>query len=310
MIKKITLCFLLISIFSVCGCFLKEKSVLLQYNYKQGDALTYKVTAISKGTMTISNLPTAGTNSIPPIKMETNTRCIFTQKVIGIEEGGVFNLEISYDSFSQDIKIGEKEMSPSIFGKEEAPSIQGKKFNIKLTKDGSILEVTGIEEIFNQMAEVPSEDISKLKEDVEEMVRGDYCRFPIEEMKVGDAWIREQNYKIPFLGMLHGKSTYTIEEFTQIKEVECVKIGIDVVMNIDENVIKDLKQSLNMPAFEGVKVNGNAQGRGKMIFAYQEGKIIDTELKMDMNMEISNEAEPTLPKMNMNFTTQSLVELQ
>lgn len=321
-LKKIILCFLLIGISTLYGCFFKEKSVLLQYKYKEGECLKYKLTTISKGTVTINNLQTEGTQtSIPSIEVETKGECILTQKVMGIDEGGVANIEISYDFINQNVKIGKDGISSSFFSPKVENtflnSIEGKKINIKLARDGSILGITGIEEIgeqlLAQMQEKASLDegvIRKVEEDVKQnIISGigeNYCRLPVEEMKVGDVWIREQDYKIPFLGMAHGRSTYTMEEFTQIKEVECVKIGIEVAMNVGEKGIEDLEDLLNMPSLE-VKVNGNAQGKGKMIFAYQEGKLINSDLKINMNMEIGGEKIPT---MDMNFTIQGLVELQ
>lgn len=316
MIKKwISLCFLLMGILSLFSCnfnvgSFKGKSVKLQYKYK-GDILKYKLTTISKGTITMTELSTEG-SSTPPVKVETKTECVFTQKVIGIDEGGAANIEISYDSFEQDIK-------PSIFGrKEENPFfnfIPGQKFNIKVAKDGFLLEINGIEEIFNTILtkiheNYPDEVIREFKKEFEKnMIMGikeTYQRFPLEEMKVSDSWVREIDYQIPFLGTARVKYSYTIEEFKQIKGLECVKLRIDTMMNLSEITPELFLQQLNMPQVE-VKFKGNSQGKGKMIFAYQEGKLINTDLGMNMNMQISD-GEKEIAKMD--FDTQILVELQ
>ncbi|MEW6095295.1 MAG: DUF6263 family protein [bacterium] len=323
MTKKTIILWILLVVF-IGSCTLHEKSIILQYKYKKGDVLKYKASTISKGTMTISGLPTK-TIPIPPIGMETKTECIFTQKVIGIEERGIANVEISYDSFKQDIKIGKEEIPFPIFGKkEENPFLnflKGRKFNIKIARDGSILEVNGIEEILDQILaqipeEIPDEFSRKFKEEFEKniisAIEENYHRFPVEEMKVGDAWIEEMEHKIPFLGTTHGKYTYTIEEFKQVKGYECVRVGIDITTDFGEKKPEFLSQS-NMPPID-VKFKGDAQGKGEMLFAYEEGKLISTDLGMNMKMETGysstiGEKEMAM-EMKMDFDMQTLVELQ
>lgn len=318
MIKKwIFLCFLLIGILSLFSCtsnigFFKNESVRLQYKYKKGDILKYKFTTIAKGTITMTELSTED-SSTPPMKVEIKTECVFTQRVIQIEEGGVANIEISYDSFEQDIK-------PSIFGrKKENPFfkfIPGQKFNIKVARDGFLLEINGIEEIFNQILDKihekpPDEVIREFKEEFEKNmiigIKEIYQRFPLEEMKVGDSWIREIDYQIPFGETTRVRYNYTIEEFKPINELECVKLGIETMMNLGEIPPELFLQQLNMPQVEVKFKGGNAQGKGKMIIAYQEGRLINTDLRMNMNMQISD-GEKEMAKID--FDIQTLVELQ
>jgi hypothetical protein len=162
--------------------------------------------------------------------------------------------------------------------------------------------------------EVPSEFIHKFKEEFEKsmimLIEENYHRFPLEEMKTGDVWIREVDYNIPFFGTTHGKFTYTIQEFKQIKGLECVKIDIDTNMNFGEKA----PELFNIPYID-IEVKGKAQGKGGMIFAYKEGKLLNTDLGMNMNMEVKystpiiGEKEITMA-MKMDFDTQTIVELQ
>jgi len=309
--------YILLGVIFICGCILQEKSVRLEYKYKKGDVLKYKLSTISKGTITLTGLPTEET-SVSPIGIQTKTKCIFTQKVNGVDESGIADIEISYNLFQQDIKIEGDKTWFSFFGKKkENPflnSLEGKKFNIKIGKDGSLLKIDGIEEhceqILAQMPEeIPDELIHKFKYEFEKNMRSvieeNYNRLPLEEMKKGDSWIHELNYNIPFLCTAYGKFTYTIEEFTQVKGLECVKIGIDMSMNFLEKEINALLQQLNIPSLE-LKFKGDVHGKGEMLFAYQEGKLIRTNLGMNINIGAEDEARG----MKMHFDSHTLIELQ
>ncbi len=142
-------------------------------------------------------------------------------------------------------------------------------------------------------------------------IEENYQRLPVEEMKIGDAWIREINHNIPFLGTTHGRCTYTIEEWTQIKGLECVKIAIETTMTLTEKEPDILSQQLLITS--PINFNGQVCGKGKMIFAYQEGKLINTNLKMDALLQANyktkiGEEEKTMG-VNMNFRTQTSIEL-
>ncbi|MFH1562328.1 MAG: DUF6263 family protein [Nitrospirota bacterium] len=352
MMKKwITLWILLITVF-VGGCLPQEKSVRLQYKHTQGEILKYKVATVSKGTVTLTDMVTpfqrgtltgienSGTSSITrqdstgqdssPIEINAKTIYMLTQKVVGVNDSGVADIEISYDSFTQDIKIGNPvtEVLPLAEEKPFLDFIEGKKFTIKITKDGSLLGIEGIDKILEEILaqssqEVHLEDeiIRKFKDDFEKnminSIEGNYQRLPIEEMKMGDAWIHELNYNIPFLGTTHGKCTYTIEEFTQIKGLECVKIALETTMTLTEKEPDILSQQLLPDASvitSPVNFNGQVCGKGKMIFAYQEGKLINTNLGMNALIQANyktkiGEEEKTVG-VNMTFRTQTSIELQ
>jgi hypothetical protein len=324
MMKKwIIVCILFIVVY-ICGClpWEKTKSIRLQYKYKEGDVLKYKVATISKGTITMTGLPEdASIHTIPSIGIKTKTECIFTQKVIRIEEGGVANIDISYDLCDMDIKIGKETLPPIFSKKQQNPFfkfMEGKKINIKIGRDGSLLEIKGIEELFEEMVaqmpnEVSDEFIHKFKEELEKCmimsIEENYHRFPLEEMKRGDVWIREVDYNIPFFGTIYGKFTYTIQEFKQIKGFDCVKIDIDTDMNFGE----EAPELFNIPYID-IEINGGVQGKGEMIFAYKEGKLLNTDLGMNMDMEVNytgtiGEKETTMT-MKLDFDTQTVVELQ
>lgn len=326
----ITLWILLVTIFT-CGCFTQEKSVRLQYKHRQGEILKYKVAVVSKGTVTLTGMENSGTSSITrqassPVEINAKTGYFLTQKVVGVNDSGVADIEISYDSFNQDIKTDNPEFSALISPKEENPFlnlIEGKHFNIKITKDGSLLGISGLDEIFDEISvqmpqKIPADNefMRKFKDDFEKnminSIEENYQRLPIEEMKTGDAWLREINYNIPFLGTTRGRCTYTIEEFTQIKELECVKIALETTMTLTEKEPDILSQQLNTPP---INFNGQVSGKGKMIFAYEEGKLINTNLDMNTLMQanyktkIGEEEEKTMG-INMNFRTQTSIELQ
>ncbi|MEW6608790.1 MAG: DUF6263 family protein [bacterium] len=306
--KKGIISLLILLIIFMCGCFPKEKSILLQYKYQPGEILKYKFSNISKGIITTEGLPILGT-STSPIEVMIETRCKFTQKVTGIEEGGVANIDFSYDSFEQDIKT-------PIFSQKQANPffnlLEGKSLNIKIGKDGSLLKQTGIEEIPGQIPEnIQQELIPKFKAEWEKnivtLIERSYQRFPLEEMKVGDSWIRELSYNIPLLGTTRGKFAYTIEEWTQIKGIECVQVGIEANLTVSEREPFVFPQEIDISK---VTFNGAAQGKGKMIFAYQQGRLMSNDLEMDVKMQVNYSQPERELKMNLDFKTQTLLELE
>lgn len=305
-----------------CSCVKTEKSIRLQYKYKNGDMLKYKLSAISQGTITLSP---EGTSSLSSIKMETKIEALTTQKVIEVDQGGAAKIEINYDAFNQKIKIGDDKSFPFI-AEEKGRNpflnfLQEKKINVIIGRDGSLLGITGIEEIFNyllaqmpQQSSLPNEFIYRFKEDFEKkmmsVVEENYHRFPLEDMKVGDSWVQARGYNILSFEIIpvYGKFTYTLEEFKEIRGVECVQIGINAIMNFSEDITKPLVYNSNMPPLE-VKFKGNAEGKGTMLFAYQEGKLISSNLVITTNPEIIHGEEIPF-NIKMNLDTHILIELQ
>jgi len=317
--KNIILSILLIIVL-ICGCIKHEKSIRLQYEYKNGEILRYKLSTISQGTVTLTGSPIIGTSSLSPIKMERKIESLITQKVIEVDPGGLTKIEINYDSFNQDIKIGEENISLLESEKVKNPFLnflQDKKINVTIGRDGALLGITGIEEISDQIPQETSlrDEVSrKFKEDFEKnimsVIEENYHRLPLEEMKVGDSWVQELRHNILFFDLVpaYGKFTYTIEEFKQIKGLACVQIGINAILNFSEDTSKSLLYYSNIPPVE-VKFKGNAQGKGTMLFAYQEGKLISSDLVISANPEIiSGEVIPY--KIEMNFDIYTLIERQ
>jgi len=308
----------------ICGCIQQEKSIRLQYNYKNGEQIRYKLATISKGTVIFTGSPSAGTSSLSPIKMETKIESLITQKVKEVDVGGTAKIEISCDSFAQKIKIGEEEVSLPI-EKGRNPCLNflpDKKINVTIGRDGALLEITGIEEIFHQIltqmpqdiSSLPDEFMRKFKEDVEknmmDIIEKIFPRLPSEEMKVGDSWIQELRHNILFFGLVpgYGKFTYTIEGFKQVKGLRCLQIGIKVMMNFSEDTAKPLFYYLNIPPVEA-KFKGKAYGKGTMLFAYQEGKLLSSNLVITTNPEIIFGEE--IPyELKINFDTHTLIEWQ
>lgn len=319
MMKKGIILGILLTVF-ICSCIPQKKSIRLQYKYKEGEVLKYKITTISNGTITPTNSLSQDA-SISPIGIKTNTRCIFTQKVIGIEPGELANIEINYDLCDMEIKMDEASIPTIFFKKQENPFfklMEGKKINIKVGRDGSLIEIKGIEEIFDQILtqipnEMPEEFINKFKEECERsiirLIEENYQRLPLEEMRIGDMWIRELDYNIPFGGTMRGKSTYTIEEFKQIKGLKCAKIDIDTTMNFGKNN-PELFDISNLD----IELKGVAKGNGKILFAYEEGKLLNTDLRINMAMEVNYIGTGGEKQMQMaakiNLDTLTVVELE
>ncbi len=150
---------ILLFIVFVCGCWTPGKSIRLQYKHKPGEILKYKVATVSNGSVTLTGMEDLGTSSmtgqtLSPVEITAKTTYLLTQKVIGVDDTGAADIEINYDSFNQEIKIGNPEFPSPIFKEVENPFynlMAGRKVAIKITKDGSLLGIKGLDEIFDEI---------------------------------------------------------------------------------------------------------------------------------------------------------------
>lgn len=152
-------------------------------------------------------------------------------------------------------------------------AIKGQQFEMVVTKEGKVVEVSGLEKIAdNIMASVDMGEEFKAGMDasfkqqfndasMKEQFERAFFIFPNKEVKVGDSWIKE--HSAPGGGNAGSfKTTYTVEEIE------------------GDMVTLDVKSS-----FSGVEQQGNVKGtqQGTMTVDSRSGLIVESDLDLSMD---------------------------
>jgi hypothetical protein len=155
--------------------------------------------------------------------------------------------------------------------------IKGKKFLMKVNKEGEVLEVNGFEQIFSSMADsagVDSTEREKVMQSVKQQFNeGDiknrfadiFYIFPQKEVKVGDTW--EKEYET-----VSGKAPIKNHTVYKVKEIE----GDMVTLSSKTDITS---------AQENMKAEGTQTGT--FIVDSRSGLVVNAELAQDITFSVN-----------------------
>lgn len=233
-----------------------KNTIKLAYKSKKGEILRYKMTA---KTNTLSTVGAA--------KVSTNVDFTtkFKQETLDVKKNGDITTQITYELAK--IKIGNKE--------QEGP-IANKSFTITYTKEGKILKTEGLEDILQGQS--TEQELNKLFQEVQN-------EFPKKELNEGDTWKTNKKIKLPNLGEMNVSIDYKFLGFQDGDGTKKIRISTNLKSQFDFNQ-KENDTSIEM--------KGEETGTGIILFDNESGRLINSRMVLNANMNIKYNIPPEL----------------
>ena len=257
-------------------------SKMLSFNFEKGKGYDYE--------MIVSMDQEQGEQSM---KMDMSN---YYSMDVTAEEGDVKTITTTYERFKMNMQVGIVSIEvdsdkplPSLgsLGKEGdlkkvnsvMGAIRGRKFQMKVNKEGRILELSGFENMASAIADSlglePGQKQEMMQEFTREFnntkVRAQFERllyvFPNKEVKVGDTWTKTFSQEGPFAG--NYASTFTV------KEIE----GDMVTVSEDSKVTGN---------GEGMGLQGKSEGT--MVIDSRTGLVVNAD--QDLNLSGTSGGNP------------------
>lgn len=241
------------------------QTIKLSYNPKTGSSTKYLMVMTA-----VTGLEGLRGKDVPaiPVQNTTKVNATFTQKINKIDAKGNLDMSVIYNDVSLEIEqAGEKTSIPL------GNKMGGKSAHIKISKDGKILEMKGIEDL---PAEFKDFNLQKLYPQVNPS-------FPEGGIKVGDTWSQNVEETIPVTQgvalVQKMKIDYTLNALNELKGYKCASIGVKVKIEINGKWEKG-------EASTGVGLQSTGEGTGVMNYAYKASKLLNSKLDMNVNSQM------------------------
>ena len=265
--KRIILSIVLALVLAGCG----PKSVKLEYRLPKGDVSDYRMVMEMDGETRIE-----GMGQTKSSKLEGKQELELTQEVKEVSPDGILDVEVTYTKASMEMSVdGKKAPSPSM-----EKLLVGKKISMRMDRQGRTLEAKGLEGLPGLPQGM---DLKNLTRQIQPV-------FPNKELKKGDSWIQDLGMSTQLAEGMYldqtGEAKYTLLGFKKMKGYPCVEIKS--VVNLTQSM--DLTQERVNPATGqktkiDMKVKNDGQGEGVIYYAYPDGKLIESNMVMDMKSE-------------------------
>lgn len=309
---------LIVLMVSGCGV-IKEKDIRFEYKFKAGDIFRYKLITISK--ITTDFLQPEKLQEIKiPSDTETSIECLFTQKVIKVDETGLADIDLFCEAVKDDTEnIADKSQVDTQIGTNSGTStiernavsslsfkkgkpilkyLEGRIIHLRVGKDGYLMDVTGIDEIVNHViGQIPeSEDDSLITsakltatKTIKEFIADSIWTFPRDKLKPYDGWIKECNIDVPLLGNGKMQLVNTIDKESAFvrsvasqKGYECKRIDLQSIIFPFQETEGFLKTIRD----KGMSVDSKGKGAGTILFACNEGRLVGFELTNNISVNV------------------------
>jgi len=272
------LCYIIIFIFSITLVAAKlPVKITLTYNPKQGTSSVYEMHV--KSFLTLNNINLKAVD----LKLQnfiTYMDFIFTNTVDKTANDGSITETLTYNSFKLEQEIMGMR-TPINMGFDLA----GKSFKTTTSKDGKLKDSKGFEQLAPTLQDLRLDNFFLQINPV----------FPQKAVKVGDAWNNETNSSLPIKNSLvktNLKSTYTLQGFEKTGIHNCVIVGIAV--NINTETIPVQQEHLDYV----VDVTINGTGAGKILYDYEQSRIISSQITMNLKSIIKTTADTGISKLD------------
>ncbi len=254
--------------------------VTLRYKFKEGETLKYTVEQRMN-----MNGNVAGND----ITMEMGMNMDMTWKVLSVNKDGSAKLTQTIDRVRMTMKAGplgevdidtksDKEPSDPI-GKAMAPifkAMAGAEFTMTMTPLGEPKDVQVPEKVLNAVKNagggLPGASLSP--DDLKQMVNQGGLVLPEKPVKKGDSWTHSSNMAMQGMKMkVDTKATYEGETTEGGKKLQ--EISLAPKMTTEGG-----------PAGVEIKLK-NQESKGKALFDNDKGRVVETELNQNMDMDLS-----------------------
>lgn len=220
----------------------KYENVTLQFKFIPEDTTTYSQTVNMVMTMEVQGMA-----------QEVNYTMDSKVSHIVQDTGEITKIKVVFDDISGTTKIGE-EIKPI----KEAEELKGKSVIINLSRDGTIKEIEGLNEIsyFRKTADKP-----------ERQFESEFGFLPNKAVKIGDTWVKKSDEE---------KTTYTLKKFETKDGVDCAVISEEGEVNINKSVD-------NAGVTGTITLKGTS--KGDIWFALKEGKFFMSKISASLEGE-------------------------
>jgi len=256
--------FLLHSLFQACSSADKE-AVVLKFNLQKGKTYNYSMNVdmdneVQGQKMSSDmnfNYEIAVTDDLNGIKTLSTT---YRRIVMNMDAPGM-NVEVDTD---EPLKDSANSGNPMNMMGKMFHALKGKSFQMKVSEEGQIVEVVGMQELTEAMVSSVSAD-EQMKNMMRQMFASQFSEenikqsfsqafniFPKKAVKVGDKWDREVTTK----GMIAGqfKTTYTV------KEINADDVVLDMASTINVAEMKGTQSgTLHVDPKIGLVTDGNME---------------------------------------------------
>lgn len=256
------------------------------------------------------NMVQTSSFALGPQKMEQkmNMDMEMSTAVSKHEDGKQKRLTVKYDRMAMKMNMNGQEMAFDSAKPGDDPLGMGKGFAGMIGKELRILatekdEITTIEN-FEEFTAAAGEGLAAAqlgqmfnKDSLTEMVKqGSLKALPGKPVKPGDSWPYEYSVKMPQIGQIAIKGTYTFKKMAARAGVPCAEIAMDGTLQMDiSGAATEGKADGGAGALlatMGMKINGGKLG-GTVWFDPKLGMARDAEFTQEMEMSMKNPAEPT-----------------
>ncbi|MCK4648606.1 hypothetical protein KAT51_03690 [bacterium] len=238
----------------------ETESVKLEYKYKKGDIVKYKLTSFV--TTEMETVPGAE-------KSEHKVNLLLIQKITNVSSDGLINMELILDKGFIE-QFGIKKSYPS-----------GTSVSAKMLKNGQFLAGGGWDELADKLI-VQEVDFGKPTQQLS-------GSLPEREVKVGNSWV--QKIKVFPFGMSPTivEIRHTLVGFENVKGFNCAKIKSNYTVPLAGKAKSKLedREIISM-------LKGKSTIEIVTYFAYQEGRDVRTETNSNIVMTIITEGIPEM----------------
>jgi len=296
----------------------KGTKVSLVLKPKKGDVFKYKINA---KTSSKEKSPLTGDKEV------TSTQDIFyyySEEVNDVASSGIITYTIKFDSITIVSSAAEKDSSismtynsnikDSVYSKPDFiqyNSIMNEEFFARVSTQGEISEVYGLEKVYQNMFKslgdtLSSEQKESLKESfgkdaIKAVLQQQFQMFPENEVYQDSSWTRSYETQMLIFPVKNVLS-YRLKEIKEENNQFFITIDAELAVDFIEKEIKEKQMSYKV---EDVKTGG----KGMIIYNLSRGCVSkkETNTNIDLNMKISAGAQSV--KTLQNVTTELKVEL-
>lgn len=265
--RIIILSAILALILTGCG----PKSVKLEYRLTKGDVSDYQMVMEMEGETRIE-----GMGQTKSSKLEGKQELELTQEVKEVSPDGILDVEVTYTKATMEMSVdGKKAPFPSM-----EKLLVGKKISMRMDRQGRTLEAKGLEGLPGLPQGMDLENLTRQAQPV----------FPDKELKKGDSWIQDLGMSAQLAEGMYldqiGEAKYTLLGFKKMKGYPCAEIKsvVDLTQSIDLTQ-EQVNPATGQKTKVEMKVKNDGQGEGIIYYAYQDGKLIKSNMVMDMKSE-------------------------
>lgn len=291
------------------------EKIKLKYKVKKGDIFRYRMIAKT------SNMEKSPATEDKEVKQDNEINYYYTKEVLDVDERGIANYKITFDSITISSKLDDKSIfynsniNDSV--KENPAFLQynaviKNPFFMRVSPIGEINDVYGLEKIFESLFKALGDTLDETEkleikqqfgeESIKEILQQEYQIFPAEPVRVDSSWTKSFTTTVLFFEVLNN-AKYTLK-------------GIE---DKNGNIIANIEAFLNVEfknrevKERGMKISiadSETSGTGKISINLNKGciqtKETSTTLRLDLKLSAGGQSAMSSQGVTTNLSVQLL----